>query len=97
MQRLNGFLILVVNVCSFVSYLPQIVKLLRTKKSEDIAVSTWILWMISGLCYLLYTLGVGDIGLILTCVVQFVLDSTVTFLSWKYRHGPKGGNSDGTF
>lgn len=51
---MGNILLGVVSVCTIISYLPQIVKLIRTKKSEDLSVQSWVLWVLSSLCYTIY-------------------------------------------
>lgn len=50
----GNVLLAIVSVCTFASYFPQIVKCLRTKKSEDLSIWSWILWVTSSLAYTLY-------------------------------------------
>ena len=51
---LGNILLGIVSFCTFISYFPQIVKLIKTKKSEDLSVQSWILWVTSSLAYTLY-------------------------------------------
>ena len=44
----------IVTLCTCISYLPQTLKLIRTKKSSDLSIKSWILWVISSLSYTLY-------------------------------------------
>ena len=53
---LENILLGIVSVCTFVSYFPQIVKSLKTKKAEDLSIWSWILWVISSLSYTLYAI-----------------------------------------
>lgn len=50
-----------VTICTYISYVPQLVKLFRTKKSEDLSVASWILWTISSLANLIYSIVLGRI------------------------------------
>ena len=54
MEILGNILLGIVSVCTFVSYFPQIVKSLNTKKATDLSVWSWILWVVSSLAYTLY-------------------------------------------
>ncbi len=53
---LENILLGIVSVCTFISYFPQIVKSLKTKKAEDLSIWSWILWVISSLSYTLYAI-----------------------------------------
>ena len=51
---LGNILLGIVSFCTFISYLPQIIKLVKTKKSNDLSVKSWILWVVSSISYTLY-------------------------------------------
>ncbi|MBR3890025.1 PQ-loop repeat-containing protein, partial [bacterium] len=51
---LGNILLGIVSFCTFISYFPQTIKLLKTKKSEDISIQSWILWVTSSFSYTLY-------------------------------------------
>ena len=50
----------IVLICTLISYLPQPVKLIKTKKSNDISILFWILWVLSSLSYALCALIVSN-------------------------------------
>ena len=54
MEILGNVLLGIVSVCTFLSYFPQIIKCLKTKKSEDLSIWSWVLWVVSSLAYTLY-------------------------------------------
>ena len=90
-QVIGTVAIAIVGILNFVSYAPQIIKLLKTKKSDDIAMSSWIIWVISSICYLIYSITIAEIMLIIECSLEFSLNITVLILTKKYR----GGNNNG--
>ena len=49
-------LLSIYTVSEFFAYLPQIVKLIKTKSADDISLASWLVWIVSGLCYLIYVL-----------------------------------------
>lgn len=51
---LGNILLGIVSLCTLISYLPQTIKLLKTKKSDDISIPSWILWIVSSFSYTLY-------------------------------------------
>lgn len=51
---LANILLGIVSLCTMVSFLPQAIKLIKTKESDDISITSWILWVISSLSYVLY-------------------------------------------
>ena len=63
---LGNVLMGIVSICTFISYFPQTVKLIKTKRSEDLSIQSWILWVVSSLSYTLYAIIISkDFMLIL--------------------------------
>lgn len=56
MEILGNVLLTIVSICTFISYFPQIVKCLRTKKAQDLSIWSWTLWVVSSLAYTLYAI-----------------------------------------
>ena len=83
---LGNILLLIVSICTLISYLPQTIKLLKTKKSEDISISSWILWVTSSLAYTLYAIMVSnDFMLIFETLLELVFCLIILILSIIYR------------
>jgi len=83
---LGNILLGVVTTCTFVSYFPQAIKLIKTKKSTDLSVNSWILWVISSLCYSLYAMLVSkDIMLIIETSLETTFCLLILTLALKYR------------
>lgn len=40
---LGNILLGIVSLCTMISYLPQTIKLIRTKKSSDLSIKSWVL------------------------------------------------------
>lgn len=76
----------IVTVCTYISYAPQIVKLVKTKKSEDLSIASWILWSISALSNLIYSIVLGRTELIIASVSEFVLIMTTLILTIYYEY-----------
>ena len=62
---LGNILLGIVSFCTFVSYFPQTVKLLKTKKSEDLSIQSWVLWVTSSLAYTIYAILVSRDGMLI--------------------------------
>ena len=57
MKSIIGLVLLTVyTVLEFGAYMPQIIKLIKTKSADDLSLAGWLIWVISGICYLLYVL-----------------------------------------
>lgn len=77
----------VCTVCEGISYIPQIVKLIRTKRGEDLSILSWIVWVTSALSYLLYllTYSVSEFGLVLLASLELTCCLVILCLSVYYR------------
>lgn len=76
----------VVTVCTYISYMPQIVKLLKTKRSEDLSVASWVLWTISAIANLVYSIVLGRVELIIASLSDFLLIALVLLLTVYYNY-----------
>lgn len=47
-------ILLYITLSGFVSYIPQVIRLIKQKSSEDMSVTTWVIWTINSSLYLLY-------------------------------------------
>lgn len=70
---LGNVLLSIVAFCTFISYFPQTIKLIRTKKSSDLSIGSWILWVTSSFSYTLYAVLVSKDGMLIfeTCLELF--------------------------
>ena len=84
---LGNILLGFVSFCTFVSYFPQTVKLIKTKKSNDLSISSWILWVASSLSYSLYAIIVSkDIMLIFETCLELFFCLVILALAIIYRN-----------
>ncbi|MFA5792805.1 MAG: PQ-loop repeat-containing protein [Candidatus Gracilibacteria bacterium] len=72
------------NVILIAAYFPQIIKLLRTKKAEDVSVFSWLLWLIGDSCFLAYSLIEKDIYSTVLFVFYVLLGAIMLFLTHYY-------------
>lgn len=49
------------NALLIAAYIPQIVKMLRSKKAEDVSLGMWVLWFFGDACFLAYSLLEKDV------------------------------------
>lgn len=84
---LGNVLLGIVSICTFVSYFPQTVKLLKTKKSSDLSLESWILWVVSSLSYTIYAVTVSkDFMLIFETSLELTFCIVILVLAIKYRN-----------
>ena len=83
---LGNILLGIVSLCTFISYLPQTIKLIKTKKSEDISIYSWILWVTSSFSYTLYAIIVShDFMLIFETCLELFFCILILILAIIYR------------
>lgn len=83
---LGNILLGIVSLCTMISYLPQTIKLIRTKKSNDLSINSWILWVISSLSYTLYAiLCCKDFMLIFETSLELIFCLIILTLAVKYK------------
>lgn len=83
---LGNILLTIVSFCTFISYLPQTLKLIKTKKSDDISIQSWVLFVTSSLSYAIYAFAVSkDIMLIFETCLELFFCLLILLLSIKYR------------
>lgn len=72
---------------TFISYVPQIVRMLRTKRSEDLSVWSWILWVSESVAYLWYAILVGGVTFIIEEALStvFIVITLVLCIYYRYR------------
>lgn len=63
----------IVTICTYISYVPQIYKLVKTKESEDLSIASWILWTVSSFANLVYSVLLGRFELIIASISEFIL------------------------
>lgn len=84
---LGNILLGVVSICTMISYLPQTIKLIKTKKSNDLSINSWILWVTSSFSYTLYAvLCSKDFMLIFETSLELAFCLIILLLALKYKN-----------
>lgn len=78
-------LMCVVIICGYIGYIPQIVKIMRTKCTEDISFYTWLIWVLAFVCGTIYSIILERWELIAAYVSELILSITVLCLTMLYR------------
>ncbi|MCP4089468.1 MAG: hypothetical protein GY746_06715 [Gammaproteobacteria bacterium] len=76
---------LIAAICTTASFLPQVIKTLKSKKTNDISLLMYAILTIGLFLWLVYGIALRDIPLILANGVSFSLAMSVLLL--KIRHG----------
>ncbi|MBQ6854707.1 MAG: PQ-loop repeat-containing protein [Alphaproteobacteria bacterium] len=83
-------LISIVTILEVFAYIPQIIKLIKTKSAEDISLTSWLTWMVSDICYLAYVLLESpEAGVIFLASLSLFLVMFVFILTMYYQKSKK--------
>lgn len=83
----GNILLGIVSICTMISYLPQTIKLIKTKKSSDLSINSWILWVVSSFSYTLYAVSCSkDFMLIFETSLELFFCLLILLLAVKYRN-----------
>ncbi|MCI8344682.1 MAG: hypothetical protein HFJ42_01690 [Clostridia bacterium] len=84
---LGNILLGIVSICTMISYLPQTIKLIKTKKSNDLSINSWILWVTSSFSYTLYAvLCSKEYMLIFETSLELAFCLIILLLALKYKN-----------
>lgn len=87
---LGNILLGIVSVCTLISYLPQTIKLIKTKKSEDISIASWVIWVVSSFAYTLYAILISkDFMLIFETSLELTFCVWILILSILFKKNDK--------
>lgn len=75
---------LIAAFCTAFSFLPQVIKTIRTKNTRDLSLGMYSVFSLGILLWLVYGLLIRDIPLILANTITLMLAVTILFLKIKY-------------
>lgn len=84
-ENICSLCLFIVSVCTMIAYIPQCVKILRTKKTEDISIGSWVIWVVSSTSYLIYSLLIWEFWLVLSSLLEFGLNLLILILTIVYK------------
>ena len=65
--------------------IPQVIKLLRTKRSDEFQLSTWVTWSATQATSLLYVISLGNTHMIATNIAWVSFYAVMAYLIYRYR------------
>lgn len=84
---LGNILLGIVSLCTMLSYLPQTIRLIKVKKSDELSINSWILWVVSNLSYTIYAILCSkDLMLIFETSLELFFCLWILALAVKYRN-----------
>lgn len=72
-------------VLTLISYVPQIVKTIRTKHSEDISIGSWSLWLLGSMVGEVYAIADSHLALFISSSLELFFVLTTLVLAIIYR------------
>jgi len=72
------------NILVLISYLPQIHKIIKTKKSEDLSLGMWGLYLIGDGLLMIYAIATGDTIFTALFTIFTIENLVVLYLALKY-------------
>lgn len=76
----------IVIACTYISYVPQIIKLIKTKEADDLSIASWILWTLSAVANLMYSIILARVELIISSISETGLILAVLVLTLYYNY-----------
>lgn len=72
-------------ICTSAAYLPQVLRVWRTRRTEDISLGMFLVMTVGLLCWLVYGIAIHDWPIILCNGLALVM--TTIILAFKLKHG----------
>lgn len=70
------------------AYIPQIVKIWKTKNAEGISITAWLTWLVGTVFILIHAFSTKDGVFIVFQTLSFIFVATITLLAIVYRKRP---------
>jgi uncharacterized protein with PQ loop repeat len=85
-DAISFILVMYPMVTSFPAYLPQIIRILKRKSSEDISIASWWVWLSQWICDILYALVYSiDMWFLISRLLGTILCAVTLIIAIKYR------------
>ena len=83
---INGITIigLIAGTCTTISFLPQVIKTIKTKEAKNISIAMYIILVTGILFWIIYGILIKDLPVILANSIAFILAGIVLILKVKY-------------
>ncbi|MBO7644822.1 MAG: PQ-loop repeat-containing protein [Alphaproteobacteria bacterium] len=84
-------LLSIYTVLEFIAYIPQIVKILKTKHADDLSLTSWFVWITTDLSYLGYVLlETPQFGVIFIALLDlFFIISVFMLIMYYQKHNKR--------
>lgn len=76
---------LIAATCTTISFLPQAIKVIKTKHTKDLSLGMYIILTSGILLWLIYGILIGDLPIILSNCVTLIFTTSILYLKIKYK------------
>lgn len=81
----NTIIGLLAATCTTFSFLPQAIKVIKTKHTKDLSLVMYSVFTLGVFLWLVYGMLVGDIPLIIANIITFLFAATILVMKIKYK------------
>ena len=90
MEKIHiGIIGIIAGTCTTISFVPQIIKIFRTRHARDISLAMYIVLTTGIFLWLVYGIFLGEFPIILANAVAFILCLSVIVMKLAYRKNVK--------
>ena len=84
-ETILAILMGIVTICSYIGYVPQLAKLIKTKNSEGLSSVSWIIFIVSLFCCVAYAIILGRWEMLVAYGSELGLSLIILYLIYRYR------------
>lgn len=85
MNQLVTAIGIIAAICTTASFVPQVIKTLKTRQTKDISLSMYVIFTLGLVSWLIYGIALKDVPIILANTLTLALTFIIIFL--KVKHG----------
>jgi len=76
---------LVAAVCTTISFLPQAIKVIKTKRTKDLSLAMYLTFSIGVFLWLVYGIMISELPVIIANAITLIFASTILVIKLKYK------------
>ena len=76
------------NGASLVASVPQVIQLFKEKRSDELSLSTWLMWFLCQITFLIYVMSRGETLMLVTNTIWLVFYAAMLWMIVYYRRHP---------
>lgn len=79
------YIVFIAGFCTTIAFLPQIVKIVKTKSTKDVSLLMYVIYCIGVIMWILYGYLVNSHSIITVNIITFILGVTVIWMKIIYK------------